>query len=641
MSGTIVKNKYNLEFNPNGPRQQSIKCPFDGCASRKKKNLKPLSVDLDKGVFNCHHCGKSGLIDGYEPKKDKTYQRPARIGWEALKPEVQNYLFSRGFSIDTIKRNQLIQKTFIDNDETPPIQRVFIGYPYFRAGEKEVCNLKWRCATEKLFKQEYNAYPVMYNLQMWAESNEVIISEGENDVMAWNEAGFWNATTTNGGAINANDKNVDGKLESLYNCFEFFENKKVIYLALDNDVPGIRLRDELIRKLGAARCRLVEFPKGKKDPNDVLLMHGLSNIQAGREELAKCLRQAKEVPISGVYYIQDHKDLMIETFREGVPMGESTHFGSFDSLFLWKKGQVNLWTGYMNHGKTTFFLQLALTKSIFDGWKWAIFSPENFPATEFYDDLIEMYVGRHVDDRYHNKMTEAQYIDALGFINDHFFFVYPSDRHTVENLHDTFQQLNMKHGIDGVLIDPHNQLESSFPGKRTDEEISEFMRVVKRFTVEMHISYNIVAHPKNPQKSKDSKDMPPPDARDINGGAMWGNKADNIIIVHRPKWYISRQDQTVEVIIEKIKRVRTGGKRGEMLFAFDFMKARYQEGGIYFCDPKKAMKEADRSIQLEIIAPGTDYDDPGKGTNPPAVIAPRLVEGPEDFTTDSDSYLPF
>ena len=63
-------------------------------------------------------------------------------------------------------------------------------------------------------------------------------------------------------------------------------------------------------------------------------------------------------------------------------------------------------------------LQLMLTKSVWDGWKWAIFSPENYPANDFYDDLVEMYLGKWT-----TNMTEEEYTKACKFIGEHIFLI--------------------------------------------------------------------------------------------------------------------------------------------------------------------------------------------------------------------------
>lgn len=576
----IIKNQFNLDYKETGHAEQSIVCPK--CSQdRKKKNVRCLSVNIDKRVFKCHHCNWEGRLDGW--KQEENWKMPDRTGWSNYSDKTAIFLKARGFSEQTIVENKIIEKKAFSVQLKRDV--IFVGYPYFKMGCKDPVNVKWRCLEEKAFMQEKDAMPVMYNLQMWADLDTVIIVEGENDVMAFNEAGFWNCTTTNGGAINENDRNVDGKLAAFHNCYEYIQNKQTVYLATDNDGPGRRLAAELIARIGAERCKVISFPEGCKDANDTLLAHG-----AGK--LHECFQGAKDVPVSGVFYLSDTMELMLDSFQAGIMEGERTHFGAFDQYFRWKKGQINLWTGYANLGKTTFVLQLALTKSIMDGWKWGIFSPENYPAADFYDDIIEMYVGKNVINTYGNKMSLDEYLAACDFINRHFYFIYPDEEHTIDKLHSLFAHLLIKHGIDGVLIDPYNQVEKVLASSRTDEEISEFMRNAKRFALKHNISYNIIAHPKLVPKLGDGS-FPPADAYDVSGGAMWANKSDNIVSVHRPNWHKDKTDSTTTVHTQKIKRKRTGGMVGGIAtYQYDFKSARYFEadsngGRRYFCDPAR------------------------------------------------------
>ena len=41
--------------------------------------------------------------------------------------------------------------------------------------------------------------------------------------------------------------------------------------------------------------------------------------------------------------------------------------------------------------------QLATLKAFHDGWKFAVFSPENMPMNDFFNDIIEMYAGKSSD----------------------------------------------------------------------------------------------------------------------------------------------------------------------------------------------------------------------------------------------------
>lgn len=593
----IIQNQYSLDYKENGSKSQKIYCPKPECQNRRNKKDKSLSVNIESRVFKCHHCGWSGRLDGW--KQDDNFKMPDRTGWSNFSTEIQLYMKGRGIGIETIKANKIIQKSFYDKEEQGNV--LFLGFPYLMPGQKDPVNVKWRRVDQKQFRQEAEALHILYNVAFWANESELIICEGEMDVLSFNEAGIWNATTLSDGAINEKDKSVDGKLKSLYNSFQWIENKQKIYLCLDNDAPGRRLKDELIKKLGPEKCLTVTIPNEFKDVNELLQKQGVGPFRS-------LLENAKPVPVSGIFYVADQLETMLDTFQNGIKMGERTHMGEFDRIFRWKKGQVNLWTGYANMGKTTFFLQAAMVKSILDEWKWAVFSPENYPATDFYDDLIEMYVGKNVSDTYGNKMSLQEYMTACDFLNNHFIFIYPEEDHTIESLHEKFAYLIMKHGIDGVLIDPYNQLEKSQDGLRSDEEISDFMRKVKRFTVKHEVTYNIIAHPKITSKLSAGKEgeFEPADAYDVAGGAMWANKSDNIISYHRPNWFKEngKKDPTVHVYAQKIKRKRTGGDLDKIELYWDFKSSRFfaEEYGEtkFYCDPGRKQNYLDsKSIKEE------------------------------------------
>jgi len=227
-----------------------------------------------------------------------------------------------------------------------------------------------------------------------------------------------------------------------------------------------------------------------------------------------------------------------------------------------------------------------LTKSIYDGWKWAIFSPENYPANDFYDDLVEMYAGKWLD-----KMTEQEYIDACYFINKHIFYVYPENDHDIESVHEKFRYLILKKGVDGVLVDPFNQLDKvQKPYERDDQYLSVVLKDIKRFALINGISYNIIAHPKNPTY-KEGKELPIVDMYDLHGGSMWGNKVDALISYHRPNFHIDKNDPSVTIYVQKIKRKRTGGKLGNFNLRLIWSLKRYSDDyENIFCDPQRAEK---------------------------------------------------
>jgi twinkle protein len=384
--------------------------------------------------------------------------------------------------------------------------------------------------------------------------------------------GMWATLSVPNGASKGSQK-----LEYLDNCSDWVESIDEFVIATDGDEAGVILRDELIRRLGVEKCRYVIYPSDNvvpkdgsfrkcKDLNEVL-------VYLGSETLRQTILNSQSIPVDGIYYLEDIFQSMLDNFRKGIQLAPSTRFPIIDDFFRWKKGDINLFSGYANYGKTTFLMQLMLIKSMYDGWKWAIFSPENYPANDFYDDIVEMYTGKWL-----TKMTEEEYTIACDFINKHFFYVYPDNEHDINSIHEKFRYLVLKKGIDGVMIDPFNQLDKSQkPYERDDQYLSEVLKEIKRFALLNAVCYNIVTHPKNPIYEK-GKALPPVGMYDLAGGAMWGNKSDQIIIYHRPLFHNDKNSPEVEIHVIKTKRKRTGGQNGEFQLRMLWSQKR-------FCDP--------------------------------------------------------
>ena len=106
-------------------------------------------------------------------------------------------------------------------------------------------------------------------------------------------------------------------------------------------------------------------------------------------------------------------------FTHGKLKGSPTHWPEFGAHFSWKPGELSVWTGYNNCGKSETTLQLMLLKSIRDGWKWGVFSPENEPVSEIYDQLAHALAGKSPDPTWGNQMrTEAEQSGMLTTIDD-------------------------------------------------------------------------------------------------------------------------------------------------------------------------------------------------------------------------------
>jgi len=602
---------------------EKTKCPQ--CSEgRRNKTDKPLSVNITTGEWNCHNCGWKGNVRALERKRDdKKYERPPADVLKAieLNEKVETYFKKRGISKSTLEKFMIFSR----EEWMPQTQakEKCICFPYFRDGE--LINIKFRDA-RKDFKMVKGAELIFYNLQAIGDKRHCIIVEGEMDCLSVYEAGFGHCedVDTNTGEI----KNADlakwvvvsvpngaskgsQQLEYLDNCSDWFSGLHEIIVATDADSAGVSLRDELIRRLGVERCFTVNYPLEEvvpietglkrrcKDFNEVLMYLGASSV-------INVINNAQSIPVDGIYYLEDIFPSMLENFRNGIQLAPTTRFRDMDEFFRWKKGELNLFVGYGNHGKTFFALQLMLTKSIWDGWRWAIFSPENYPANDFYDDLVEMYAGKWLKD-----MTEKEYTNSCDFISRHIFYVYPENEHDVNSINERFRHLVLKKGLDGVMIDPFNQLDHlQRPYQREDQYLSDIFKDLKRFALLNNVCYNIIAHPKNPSYNQD-KSLPVVDKYDIAGGAAWGNKMDNIVSYYRPNFHIDKNDPNVQIYIQKLKRKRTGGKLGDFPLVLNWGKKRYADpiSGEMPCDPVLASGVEKRMSNPDLWFPFKDDND--------------------------------
>jgi hypothetical protein len=72
---------------------------------------------------------------------------------------------------------------------------------------------------------------------------------------------------------------------------------------------------------------------------------------------------------------------------------------------------------------------------------------------------------------------------------------------------------------------------------------------------------------------------------------MWGNKVDSLISYHRPNFHVDKNDPSVTIYVQKIKRKRTGGKLGNFNLKLVWSVKRYcDDYETIFCDPKLAEK---------------------------------------------------
>jgi twinkle protein len=522
--------------------QDYTTCP-QCSADRKKKRVKCLSVNVTEGVWNCHHCGWAGsLLQGSERPKmlhwqKPTYRKPApETVSHLISPEARAWLNGRGISDYSIDR----MKTFTGSVYMPQVEDFVnaIGFPYLRGGE--LVNVKWRDG-KKNFRLESGAERILYGLD--DVDSVTIIVEGEIDKLSVDTAGFENCVSVPDGAPAENSKDYGSKFDFL--AATELEKVKTWVLAVDNDGPGKRLEDELSRRFGREKCLRVTWPEGCKDANDTLRQHGA-------EMLNDCINHALPYPIEGSFSVSDVEGDLDKLFTEGMPNGQSTGWPQLDEYLTLLPGQMTIVTGVPSHGKSEWID--ALTMNLADqGWRFGMYSPENHPLHFHLAKLAEKHMGQ----RFGKSAERSQYEQTKTWLKEHYWLIAPEEP-SLDNVLSIAKQMVHSNGINGLVIDPWNEIEHARTnGTSETEYISQCLTKIRLFARRNVVHVFLVAHPTKLQKGVDGT-YPVPTPYDISGSAHWRNKADNCIAVWRD---VNDETKPSQIYVQKV-RFRFLGKVG-------------------------------------------------------------------------------
>jgi twinkle protein len=401
-----------------------------------------------------------------------------------------------------------------------------------------------------------------YNIDAVKDKDEVYIQEGEIDTMSAYQCNIFNSVSVpNGATIGSN-----ARLEYLDNCIDTFGNKKKIIIATDGDIAGRALRDELIRRFGAERCWIVEYPDGCKDTNEVLLKYG-------PDEVRRIYKEAKQVPLEGVFTGDDVRQRVFDIYDNGFPETLKAGYAEFDKLLTFRAGELTIVTGIPGHGKTTFLDQILVRLAARYDWRTAIFSPENDVALHNHK-LISKFMGEpSVTGK--SRLSREKLTTGIDFINDHFYFMkYDEMNTTIEGILGKAKELVIRKGINALVIDPYNCIEHKIPhGYSETQYISELLTKLTSFAKINGVHIFLVAHPTKIEKDKKTLKYEVPTLYKISGSANFFNKTDNGFTV-----YLDPATGTVEVHVQKVK-FDFVGEKGVAVFYYDKATGRYTEPG--------------------------------------------------------------
>ena len=579
----------NIDVSRCRKKQDTTICPQ--CSKdRKKKNIKCLSVNLDTGKYYCHHCLWTGIATEFEKKEaimQKAYIRPVWRNKTNLSDNLVKWFDDRGIRQDTLIRMKISEGVEIMPPDSVKLKTV--QFNYFL--NDVLINIKYR-TRDKKFKLVSGAELILWNIDAIKGQKECVITEGEMDTLSYIQAGYEYAVSVPNGA--------KSKLDYLDNYIEdYLDDKETIYIASDNDSSGMILRDELIRRLGAEKCRIVTYGEDCKDANDHLVKYGAYS-------LLQTLKNAKEIKVDGVFQISDFEDSLDMLFESGLQKGQTIGHDNFDRLCSFETRRILIATGIPGSGKSEFVDEIAERLNMRYGWKFAYFSPENMPLQIHASKLISKITGMSF---HKNYLSVRDYKHVKEYMEDNFFFICPEEDFSLDTILIKAKYLVKRRGIKALVLDPWNKIDHQFPpGMNETNYISKQLDKIITFSQRNDIFTIIIAHPV--KKGKDSTGKTEvPTLYDISGSANFFNKADFGITSHR------KDDDIVEIHVQKVK-FKHLGETGIAVFKYNYTNGRYvpytegQETKLDFTNHLHAQKKEQNEDIFQEYEDASFFDPP-------------------------------
>ena len=536
------------EFNKHSLKEGASQgiCPL--CShTRKPKNQKAkcASYDWERGLGTCHNCNTSFQLHTYQRKgaSEKVYTRPTKpTNLNEVSTKVEEWFDKRGISKHTLRALQVSEGSeFMPQTGR---QENTIQFNYYMGDQ--LINIKYRDG-RKNFKLFKGAEKVFYNINSIVGYDWCVITEGEIDVLALHEAGITNAISVpNGATLNNNN------LDYLDNCIDYFDDKQKIILAVDADDPGQMLKQELVRRLGAEVCYLVDF-NGEKDANDYLLKHG-------KQELSDAIYNARPVPLENVSTLKDVEDELRDFVKNGFKPGFQIGIENFDKIFSTYTGQFITVTGIPSSGKSDFVDQMVVGYNNLYGWKTAYASPENQPV----------YLHAHKLMRKHwqdmpgvGDIGNGKWQQVTNHVNDNYFFI-DMDKYSLESVLRKGAELVKRKGIKCLVLDPFNKIRDvDAKSDDVNRYTMDYLAKIEAFCKKYDVLTFIVAHPTKMYKGQDGK-IEEPTMYNIKGGGEWYDASYHGLLVHR-----DYEAKTTKVKVLKVKFQNLGENGAEAHFTWE------------------------------------------------------------------------
>ena len=445
-----------------------------------------------------------GVRDSMPEREKKTFKRPAKPQCQAAKAGAMEWLKGRGLTPETISAFRIAEQ--VRNGKT------YAVFPYLRDGE--LVNVKYRNIAEKKdMRQEGGAEPCLFGWHLIdPKARTVAICEGEIDAMTLHQMGV-PALSVNAGA---------GNHQWLENDWERLDRFSEILVFFDSDEAGKKGAQELVRRLGLERCRVVNLPE--KDANEYL------QKGACGEDFWQCIKQAKPLDPEELRQASDFISKVKSMFYPAQDDSRDPVLRLDKDLdwFEFRTGELTVWTGYNGHGKSLMLSQVLLGLMA-QGERVMVFSGEMTP---------ERQLKRTVKQATGLDRPSPAYIDAVGvWIHDKQWLFNVVGSASIDRLLAVFLYANKRYGMRHFVIDSLMMTDVPEDGSGAMTAQKDAMRKLGDFCRRNGVHVHLVAHPRKGQDETRG-----PGKLDVAGSSKITDGADNVFTV----WSARKDENSAE-----------------------------------------------------------------------------------------------
>lgn len=422
---------------------------------------------------------------GVKTKRDYKYPHPDDCGSKDI---IYEYLAKRKISKETVDKAGLTQDdkgnivfNYYDTNDVLTMCKYRPSHKIIKGKE----NKNW-C--------QYGAdtTPLLFNMNKVNTSLPLIATEGEVDCLAAIEAGFPNAVSVPFGSQNT---------QWIEHNWDWLEQFSEIIICSDNDEAGVKMRKEVIPRLGAWRTKYIDIPKihhdeatGKdypmKDLNEVLFYEG-------KEGVRKLFDSACDPGVPSVTNVSDIHDMDLDEV-DGVTTGISEIDRNFMRLFY---GTLTVVSGKPGSGKTSFLSQV-FCHAMDEGKPVWMFSREmpDWMQKNWFNYILAG--GHHITVRKTSTGTEYYKVanDAKEAIDKYYnnqWFLYRDEwSNKIDDVLASMEDSVRKYGAKLLIIDNLMMLDLGGSDDAKNERQTECVTRLIKFAMKYSVAVVLVAHPR-------------------------------------------------------------------------------------------------------------------------------------------------